>query len=84
MVFTLLVLTAAFVGMVGSSASPLREDDAQAAPFPSDDPDAGFRGFGKVVMVFTLVASLIFVLLLIAMFLSIGGVWEHDSIDPPV
>ena len=84
MALTLLALTAALVGMVSSSAAgPFREDDTHAVT-GTDDPDAGYRSFGKFVWIFSIVATVVFVLLLIGMFMSIGGVWENESIDPPV
>jgi hypothetical protein len=85
MVFKLLVLLAALVGMVMPSATgPIREEGHAAANPDPDDPAAGFRAFGRVVSGFTILAALVFLVLVVLMFLSLFGVFENDSIDPPV
>ena len=80
--FKLLILLAALVGM--AAATGPAGDHAHGAQADGDDPDAGFRGFGKVVTGFTVLAGLVVVVVFILMFFSLFGVFEHESIDPPV
>jgi hypothetical protein len=90
MILKLLVLMTALVGMVSASGAGHRplggESDADGHGYGhgEDDPDAGWRGFGKVVSGLTIVAVIVFVVILVMMFLSLGGVWEDDLADPPV
>jgi hypothetical protein len=96
MILKLLVLMTALVGMVSASGAghrPLNGNGDGDAGEPmqghgydhgEDDPDAGWRGFGKVVYGVTVVAVIVFVIILVMMFLSLGGVWEDDLADPPV
>ena len=80
--FKLLILLAALVGM--AAATGPASDHAHGVHAEGDDPDAGYRGFGKVVAGFTVLAALVVAVVFILMFLSLFGVFEHESIDPPV
>ena len=90
MVLKLIVLMMAFVGMVSASGAGPRlgggetDPDGHGYGHGEDDPDAGWRGFGKVVSGVTVIAVIVFVVILIMMFLSLGGLWEDDLADPPV
>jgi hypothetical protein len=78
--FKLLFLLAALVGMAAATG-PAHADHAQA---DADDPDAGWRGFGKLVSRLTILAALIIALFFVLMLLSVFGVFEHEALDPPV
>ena len=85
MVFKLLVLLGTLIGMAMPSATgPIREEGHSATHLDDAEADAGFRGFGRVVSGFTILATLVFLVLVVLMFLSLFGVFENDSIDPPV
>ncbi len=79
--FKLMLLMAALIGM--AAATGPAHDHAAAHP-DAEDPDAGYRAFGKVVSGFTILAALIVALVLVLMFLSVFGVFEKEAIDPPV
>ena len=49
-----------------------------------DDPDRGYRTFGRVVEKVTILGVLVVALLVVALILSIFGVFESDIWDPPV
>jgi hypothetical protein len=85
MVFKLLVLVATLIGMAMPSATgPLRDEGYGAANPDADDAHDGFRGFGRVVSGFTILAALVFLALVILMVLSLFGAFENEAIDPPV
>lgn len=85
MVFKLLILLATLIGLAMPSATgPLREEGYGAANPDADDADDGFRGFGRVVSGFTILAALVFLAIVVLMVLSLFGAFENDSIDPPV
>ena len=80
--FKLLIVLAGIVGMAAATGpAHAHADHAEEA---GDDPDAGWRGFGKVVSLFTILAGLLIALVFVLMILSVFGVFEHESIDPPV
>ena len=49
-----------------------------------DDPDRGFRNFGRVVEKITILGVLVVALLVVGLVLSLFGVFESDVWDPPV
>ena len=80
--FKLLILLAALVGMAAATGpAHAHADHAQAE---GDDPDAGWRGFGKFVSRLTILAALLIALVFVLMILSVFGVFEHDGLDPLV
>ena len=82
MALKLLILLAALVGM--TAATGPANAPADGAHAEGDDLDAGWRGFGKVVSGFTVLAGLIVALIFVLMILAVFGVFEHEAIDPPV
>ena len=78
----LLILLVTLVGMVAATG-PAHEP-AHGAPAEGDDPDAGWRGFGKLVSGLTVLAGLTVALIFVLMILSVFGVFEHEALDPPV
>ncbi len=65
------------MGMVSSGpATPPRDQDPQIVE--------GEVRFGRVLQLFTLVATLVMLLVIIAGILSVFGAFGHGSIDPPV
>jgi hypothetical protein len=92
MILKLLVLMTALVGMVSASGAGSRphgndeygQGHGHGRGHDEVDPDAGWRGFGKVVSFVTVVAVIIFIAIVILMFFSLGGAWEDDLADPAV
>ena len=60
--------------------------DAHAATHADadDDPDRGYRTFGRVVEKVTILGVLVVALLVVGLILSLFGVFESDVWDPPV
>jgi hypothetical protein len=58
--------------------------DAHAVAHGDDDPDRGFRNFGRMVEKVTILGVLIMALLVVGLILSLFGVFESDVWDPPV
>ena len=62
-------------------------NDAETDPHVAtaeDDPDRGYRAFGRMVEKVTLLGVLIMALLVVGLILSLAGVFESDIWDPPV
>jgi hypothetical protein len=49
-----------------------------------DDPDRGYRTFGRVIEMVTILGVLVVALLVVGLILSIFGVFGSDVWDPPV
>ena len=49
-----------------------------------EDPDRGYRAFGRVVEKVTILGVLVVALLVVGLVLSIFGVFVNDRWDPPV
>jgi len=63
-------------GHHGAGATPPRDQDPQII--------SGEARFGRAVQIFTLIATLVLLAVIAAAILSIFGVFEHGSMDPPV
>lgn len=66
----------------GGPGQPL--DTAVHAHDYEDDPDRGYRNFGRLIEKITVVGVLVVALLLVGFILSIFGVFQSDVWDPPV
>lgn len=58
--------------------------DAHATAHAEDDPDRGYRAFGRFVEKVTILGVLVVALLVVGLILSLFGVFESDVWDPPV
>ena len=60
--------------------------DPHAVPHAhgDDDPDRGFRAFGRLIEKVTILGVLVVALLVVGLILSLFGVFESDVWDPPV
>ena len=77
MIAALLVAAVALVGMVSSGPrTPARDQDPDIA--------SGEYRFGRFLGVFTLIAALVLLAVVVAGVLSMAGVFDKDYIDPPV
>lgn len=87
------------LGMVSGGAARLRGDghadteatsreDVHAADThhadAEEDPDRGFRDFGRMLEKVTILGVLVVALLVVGLILSLAGVFESDVWDPPV
>lgn len=65
------------MGMVSTGpAHPARDQDEEIL--------SGEQRFGRVVQIFTIIATLVMIGIVIAGILSVVGVFGHDRMDPPV
>ncbi len=68
----------------GETDAGVVDPHATAHAHADDDPDRGFRNFGRIVEKITILGVLVVALLVVGLILSLFGVFESDVWDPPV